>query len=998
MLVIVNVIIMISIVSYNCHGFGPTKVDYINKLCSEYDFVLIQEHWLLEQNLGLFHDKIPFITCHGVSAIDSGILLQGRPHGGCSILWKTALACKVSPVDSGNCRVSAILIELSSNKILLVNFYMPIDTRYDHQNSAVYDEALAAAASLAHIHDVNFTIYGGDFNTDFQRHESLHSISLNSFIQTETIFEPASSIDYTFESMASGVRSFLDHFIVSENLLDKVLCYEVIHDGDNLSDHVPIRLTLDIPLVYTPIEKPSGHSKKLCWRKAKPSSIEAYSKHLSRGLLSVSVPVDAIECCDPLCTDHHDAISKYFTNLESCILSAGESCIPKSKPVGSRVPGWNDHVRKYKDAAIFWHTIWVQCERPMAGWVSQIRRHSRGEYKRAIRRVKRDRDSIVSNKMADSLSSDGSRDLWTESKKINSVGKPCPSNVDGKTGDKDIASVFADNYKKLYNSVSFQPDDMLQLETDLNNRIRLQCCRSDCYCSHCVSVPDIQGALKFLKAGKCDGVLSSDHILNACHELFVHLSLLFTTMIRHGFAPGPLLKSTVVPIPKNLRKSVNDSSNYRGIALNSPFSKVFELVVLCTHRHVLSSSDLQFGYKRGVSTSSCSFVAGEVIQEFLNGDNDVHVMLLDASKAFDCVNYVTLFSRLIHNGLCPLVCRVLLYMHVFQIVQVRWNSQLSDPFSVSNGVKQGGVLSPVLFSIYTDAMLSNLRDSRVGCYLGHLFAGALAYADDIVLLAPTKVALSRMLSVAGTCADELSLKFNGTKSQYLRYCAGRRACKTGSIPFCGVEVPLSFEGLHLGNLLGASTRQKSVHNSAVDLQRKTNVLLSRFSFCTPDVRYKLFKAQCVTAYGSQLWDFQSDFVQEYFTAWRKCVRRIWALPNMSHRYLLPGICQDRDIEVQLLSRSLNFVRSTVDTSNELLHCCGQLALHGSFSAVSNTIAKIADDSLVPREWITSSCPLPQSSSLSVRSGAIRDFAMALQSADGEDKEFLSEIIRFLCLE
>ena len=160
---------------------------------------------------------------------------------------------------------------------------------------------------------------------------------------------------------------------------------------------------------------------------------------------------------------------------------------------------------------------------------------------------------------------------------------------------------------------------MSQLASDLSDRIKLECCGSKCYGSHCVSVQDIQGAIQCLKAGKCDGAFSTDHILNADFDFIVHFSFLFTAMVRHGFAPSHLLKSTVVPTPKNLRKSVNDSTNYRGIALNSPFS----------------------------------FVVNEVIQEYLNGNSDVHVMLLDASKAFDCVNYVTLFSQLINKGFCP---------------------------------------------------------------------------------------------------------------------------------------------------------------------------------------------------------------------------------------------------------------------------------------------------------------------------------------------------------
>ena len=73
--------------------------------------------------------------------------------------------------------------------------------------------------------------------------------------------------------------------------------------------------------------------------------------------------------------------------------------------------------------------------------------------------------------------------------------------------------------------------------------------------------------------------------------------------------------------------------------MNTALGKLFELIILVTHRNTLSTSDLQFGYKKGQSTTSCTFVAEEVIQYYLNVDNDVHIMLLDASKTSDCVEY-----------------------------------------------------------------------------------------------------------------------------------------------------------------------------------------------------------------------------------------------------------------------------------------------------------------------------------------------------------------------
>ena len=57
-------------------------------------------------------------------------------------------------------------------------------------------------------------------------------------------------------------------------------------------------------------------------------------------------------------------------------------------------------------------------------------------------------------------------------------------------------------------------------------------------------------------------------------------------------------------------------------------------------------------------------------------------------------------------------------------------------FHVSNGVRQGGVLSPMLFAVYIDSLLEMLEASGVGCYSGGCFVGAVCYADDIVLLAP----------------------------------------------------------------------------------------------------------------------------------------------------------------------------------------------------------------------------------------------------------------------
>ena len=100
-------------------------------------------------------------------------------------------------------------------------------------------------------------------------------------------------------------------------------------------------------------------------------------------------------------------------------------------------------------------------------------------------------------------------------------------------------------------------------------------------------------------------------------------------------------------------------------------------------------------------------------------------------------------------------------------MKVQWGPySFSSSFSVSNGVRQGSVLSPVLFGIYLDGLL-DLSASGVGCYWQWMFAGAFCYVDDLVLLAPCASAVGTMLSICSSYASSHTLFFNESKSQLI---------------------------------------------------------------------------------------------------------------------------------------------------------------------------------------------------------------------------------------
>ena len=367
---------------------------------------------------------------------------------------------------------------------------------------------------------------------------------------------------------------------------------------------------------------------------------------------------------------------------------------------------------------------------------------------------------------------------------------------------------------------------------------------------------------------------------------------------------------------KSNLKDPSDLSSYRAIAGSSLILKTFELVVILLWGYILSSDSLQFGYKAKTSTTHCTWLVTEVIQHMLRGGVNPIVTVLDCTKAFDKCKFSLLFQRLLDKGLPAIVVRVLAYIYMEQYGWVKWGDARSSQFTMSNGTRQGAVLSPLFWAIYADPLLRRLRGLGLGAHVAGLFMGAVCYADDVLLIAPTRSAMQRMLEEVEAFAEESNVTFSTdpvpakSKCKCIFMVGNKRyLVKPAPLNLCGRELPYVKQADHLGNMI---TEQGDMeHDAAIKRAkfiRSSVEIREVFKFAAPSEVIKAMKIYSNSFYGSCLWDLAGEKAGQVYNAWNTSVKLAWGCPQQTRTYILQKLlnCGYTSARVDMLTRFAKF--------------------------------------------------------------------------------------------
>ena len=656
-------------ISWNCNGFKSSVYD-INTLCNHYDIIFIQEHWLRNDELYLFNTVHCDFTGFGISAIqtDNGFI-SGRPYGGVGIIWRKSLAKYISIVQYEDNRIIGCNVGISDNSMLFVNVYLPYQCVDNHDDFVLYLGKLTAIINECTTPTIAIV---GDFNA---KAGTMFESELLQFVNTCNLniadyeYFGRSSDTHTYVSDSHGTTSWLDHYVCSHSMYSAITGMKVI-DRLPSSDHLPISATMYHSSMESIIND-NGHLPKSAktsnWSKSSPSDRAAYTSSTRSLLGDIQFPRNVMTCTDSTCTDssHITALDTLYTSVCDALYRAGMGCIPSAgctKASHHVIPGWNEYVREYHDEARQAYVTWRDMGKPRQGPTFIKMSTSRLQFKHALKQCQAMEDTARADALAASLSKKDMISFWKSIKTMNHKNVPLAPSINGISGERDICDVWQNHYCDILNCV----------KSDNNNTVVKNCISSIKSADHHIISPcDIVNAIKDLKSGKSVGfdLLAAEHFMYADGIICIFLSLLYTSFLIHGHLPSNFMKTILVPLLKNKTGDICDTNNYRPIALVTVSSKIIELVILNHIESYIATNDNQFGFKRKHGTDLCIYSLKNVVQYYKEHNSPVFACFLDASKAFDRVNFYTLFYKLVKCGVPLLIVRLLsLLVHLSEIV------------------------------------------------------------------------------------------------------------------------------------------------------------------------------------------------------------------------------------------------------------------------------------------------------------------------------------------
>ena len=313
-----------------------------------------------------------------------------------------------------------------------------------------------------------------------------------------------------------------------------------------------------------------------------------------------------------------------------------------------------------------------------------------------------------------------------------------------------------------------------------------------------------------------------------------------------------------------LHKSGNgrDPNNYRGLTINNCLSKVFTSILNNRFQKYLQDNEIinkyQIGFSKKSQTSDHMLILKTIADKYKTSNEKIYFGFVDFKKAYDTVWRDGLLYKLLANGVNGNFFNVIERMYQTSECCVKVDKLMTESFKNNIGVKQGEVLSPLLFNMYindlpacvSDPDSPSLNGSPIDCLL---------YADDLVLMSTSKSGLQRKFDKLNQYCDKWRLCVNTDKTMVMQVSkSGKLPKPSDNIIFNNCPIAYTSTYKYLGVVFDSAGNFNAAKSNMYERGQKALFKLKSVidhEFLSPKISLDLFDktVKPVCTYGSEIW-------------------------------------------------------------------------------------------------------------------------------------------------
>ena len=365
-----------------------------------------------------------------------------------------------------------------------------------------------------------------------------------------------------------------------------------------------------------------------------------------------------------------------------------------------------------------------------------------------------------------------------------------------------------------------------------------------------------------------------------------------------------------------------ECSNYRTIALISHISKILLYIILkrLKIKMEFEISEEQAGFRQGRGTADMLCALQILIEKVtecssVEQSREGYIVFIDYSKAFDNVSHPKLFETMENMGFSRHLIKLISSLYTNQEAVIRWNNERTETFSIDKGVRQGCILSPHLFSVYTEQIMRDSRVEDFGISIGGRKVSNLRYADDTALCADSHEEIVTLLNNINEEGKRKNMKLNAKKTKVMHIGKGQY----NDIDIDGETLEKVLEFIYLGSCKTSDGDCKPdimrrIARAKAKMVELENIWRDRDLSTALKLRIMKVLVWTTVNYGAEGWTLRAEEKKKIQSAemwfYQRLLNITWK-NKRTHESILKELKIKRELFGNIVKRKLTFFGHTI---------------------------------------------------------------------------------------